>query len=494
MTKTHSPRPALRLAAPYRAWTPATVTCAAFGLALFASPSAPAWAHAGQPGHAHTSTSAMPEDTGILPRAQIPEAAVGDAWSRRTPTDTTDPTNPSKPRGNQAPSQVDDARPTDEPDAEGAAPPPHKPPRRNNAATAVDEVRPTKTHVDEPRGLSAMAKAQRPKLITAWHGFFRAVGEVVEDDPSGFIGKNDGFRVGNVRLGFSARYGDLDTFLSIEGAVARSQSFNDPNAELSVGLRDAFLGYKFSSLLSLRAGRFKTPYDLGELEPTGLRVFIDSPLESRGVEATRGFVTPGLSGGRQIGVMLFSDRLGLTKDGFDLGYVLALTNGFTGDRVFNDNDHFAGHARVTLHYADWLSVNGAGFIDRRTSGTLPNLFDDDVIGAEGSLQVAWSGLRVEGQFLFQHRDPVTAATGAYDAWGFHAQAAYLLFDALEPGYRFALLEPNSRVADDQVNEHTIGLTYYFDDIPLRLTANGTLAFEQRAVNNHRVAMMAQFIF
>jgi hypothetical protein len=45
-----------------------------------------------------------------------------------------------------------------------------------------------------------------------------------------------------------------------------------------------------------------------------------------------------------------------------------------------------------------------------------------------------------------------------------------------------------------VNEHTIGLTYYFDDIPLRLTANGTLAFEQRAVNNHRVAMMAQFIF
>jgi hypothetical protein len=491
MTKTHSPRLDPRPAAPRRAWAPATIACATLGLALAA---APASAHDGRPGHAHTSTSAMPEDTGVLPRAQIPEAAVGDAWSRRTPTDTTDPTNPSKPRGTQPPSQVDDARPVVEPEAEGSAPPPHKPPRRNNSASALDEARPTKTHVDEPRGLSAMAKAQRPKLITAWHGFFRAVGEVVEDDPSGFIGKNDGFRVGNVRLGFSARYGDLDTFLSIEGAVARSLSFNDPNAELSVGLRDAFLGYKFHEMLSLRAGRFKTPYDLGELEPTGLRVFIDSPLESRGVEATRGFVTPGLSGGRQIGVMLFSDRMGLSKDGFDLGYVLALTNGFTGDRVFNDNDHFAGHARLTLHYSDWLSLNGAGFIDRRTNGTLPNLFDDDVVGAEGSLQISWSGLRVEGQFLFQRRDPVTAATGAYDAWGFHAQAAYLLFDSLEPGYRFALLEPNSRVADDQVNEHTIGLTYYFDDIPLRLTANGTLAFEQRAVNNHRVAMMAQFIF
>jgi hypothetical protein len=253
------------------------------------------------------------------------------------------------------------------------------------------------------------------------------------------------------------------------------------------------MSYRFVPALSLRVGRFKAPYDLGELEPTGLRTFIDSPLESRGVEATRGFVTPGLAPGRQIGLMLFSDRVGLTEKGFDLGYAVAITNGFTGDRVFNDNDHFAGYGRVSLHFGDLVAINGAGFIDQRTTGTLPNLFDDQVVGAEGSLQVAWEGLRMEGQFLFQHHDPITASTGVYDTFGFHAQAAYLIW-RLEPAYRFALLEPNSRVADDQVNEHTLGLTYYFDELPLRLTVNGTLAFEQRSVNNHRIAAMAQFVF
>ena len=320
------------------------------------------------------------------------------------------------------------------------------------------------------------------------------VGELVQDDALLSIGRNDGFRLGNVRLGLRAAYNqDLYGYVSIDAAVAQVEDADDANADLAVGLRDAYLAYAFAPAAAVQLGRFKPPYDLGNLESTGARVFIDEPIESRGVLRTQGIEAPGMGPGRQIGLMLHAPRVGLSDDGFDHGYALAITNGDTGDRVFNDNDHFAGFARVSFLYGDVVTLSAGGFIDTRTSGRQPDLFEDRVIAAEGSLIVKIADLRVEGQFLLQHYDPLTAGTPAYFGFGAHAQWSYRLW-GFEPAYRFAWFEPNSEGTLDVVQEHTLALSYYLTDLPLRVSLNGTFAFEEREVDNHRAALLVQYSF
>lgn len=332
------------------------------------------------------------------------------------------------------------------------------------------------------------------RLTLEWGGYLRVVGELVQDDALLSIGRNDGFRLGNVRLGLRAAYNqDLYGYVSIDAAVAQVEDADDANADLAVGLRDAYLAYAFARSATVQLGRFKPPYDLGNLESTSARVFIDEPIESRGVLRTQGIEALGMGPGRQLGLMLHSPRVGLSEDGFDLGYALAITNGDTGDRVFNDNDHFAGFARVSFLYGDLVTLSAGGFIDTRTSGRQPDLFEDRVIAAEGSLIVKIADLRVEGQFLLQHNDPLTAGTPAYFGFGAHAQWSYRLW-GFEPAYRFAWFEPNSEGTLDVVQEHTLALSYYLTDLPLRVSLNGTFAFEEREVDNHRAALLVQYSF
>lgn len=430
-------------------------------------------AFAGSP--TKTSTPGLPEETGELPRAAMPEGGVERAWGygdARTPEAAVPPAVPGK----------DDM-------PEGSADRPIK--RPDSTPGATDEGHPI-PHIDLPLGIVPEVSGRRLKL--QFQGYLRMVAELVENDALPFIGRNDGFRVANARLGVKASYGsDLFAYVSMDGALTRSTEPNDPNAELAVGLRDAYMAFELSPMASIRLGRFKAPYDLGDLEATGSRVFIDSPVESRGVVATQGIQVEGMSVDRQLGLMIHSDRMGLSKDGFDLGYALAITNGKTGDRVLNDNDHFAGFARLMFHFGDLLTLNGGGFIDTRTTGQLPNLLNDQVIGVEGSLIFKIENLRVEGQFLYQRTTPETAQTAAYGAIGWHAGWSYRIW-GFEPGYRFAYYEPNDLVEQDVVMEHTLALSYFFEKFPLRLSVNGTFASEQRKVDNNRLAFLGQFSF
>ncbi len=381
-----------------------------------------------------TGTVAMPEDGGALPRAEMPGA-----------------------RPDSAPGS------TDEGQAPLAAP-----------ATPL------------PSGSSP--------LRLEWAGYVRVIGELVQDDDFLAIGRNDGFRLANARLGLRAAWGEnLYGYVSLDAAVAQVSDADDANAQMAVGVRDAYLAYAFGRAATVQIGRFKPPYDLEELAATESRILIDEAIESRGVLRTQGIEAIGMRPGRQIGLMIHAPRVGLDDHGFDLGYALAITNGNTGDRVFNDNDHFAGFARLSVLYSNVLAINVAGFIDTRTSGVQPDLFEDRIIGGEGSVVFALEGFRVEGQFLFQHDDPITAGTPSFDAFGWHAQWSYRIW-GFEPAYRFAWFEPNTNAELDQVNEHTVALSYYVDPMPLRLSLNGTFAFEEREVDNHRVALLVQYTF
>ncbi|MEQ9500365.1 MAG: porin [Deltaproteobacteria bacterium] len=334
-------------------------------------------------------------------------------------------------------------------------------------------------------------------MALRWNGYLRAVTEFIENDPrSTFIGRNDGFKLINARLGVRASKGNFFSYVSFDAAAGERERFNDPNVRFGMRLRDAYLAYDLSQYADVFAGRFKTPYDLASLKATGALTFIDRPVYSRGVLPGTGFEVEGMQQGRQLGVMVGKTRIGLSEDGFDIGYALALTNGNTGSLALNDNDRPALFGRVSGHYGDIATLNVGGFTDARTVGDLPDLFDEDVSGTEVSAHVHVFDFDLEAQLLFITTS-FDGARPSVNSLGLHAQWAYTIW-GVTFAYRFAWYEPNTTDLDDadQRTEHTIGVAYGLEGLPLTFILNGTVAGEQqgRQVDNNRLALLAQFIF
>lgn len=353
------------------------------------------------------------------------------------------------------------------------------------------------TNLIATSGAAADARLGASGIKLQWNGYLRTVAEFIENDPrSTFIGRNDGFKLINARLGLRASTGNFFSYVSFDAAAGAREQFNDTNADFAVRLRDAYMSYGLSRFADLFAGRFKAPYDLSALQATGALTFIDRPVESRGVLPGTGFELDGMTQGRQLGVMVSKSRIGLTEDGFDIGYALALTNGRTPGLALNDNDRPALFGRVSAYYSDWAVLNVAGFTDTRTVGELPDLFDEDVSGTEVSAVVRIDDLVLEAQFLFQSTS-FDGERPTVNTLGLHAQWAYTLW-GVTLAYRFAWYEPNTEDLDDadQRTEHTLGLSYGLEKIPLRFMLNGTVAGEQvgRKLDNNRLALLAQFLF
>jgi len=443
----------------------------------------------------------LPENSGELPRAATPEGGVDDGVDR---SGQEGGVKDDWRHGGTPPDELPASQPSSQPASQPSSRPskcPHAAYHDHGSAHGklAGCCKKGHGHGDCEKGKckSACKKGEKGKckkgLAHEWDGFFRLLAGISENDALPFVGRTDGFRLANVRLGFGARYDeDLFAYVSLDAAAQRGGA-NDLNTELAIDLRDAYFEYVLGPVVAIRAGRFKAPYDISELESTRERVFIDPPLESRGVSRTQGLETRGLSQGRQLGLMLHRDRLGLSEDGFDLGYGLAITNGRTDGLAFNDNDRPAGFARLSAHWSKYFTLNLGGFVDIRTVGTLPNLFDEEAKGAEGSLVLEIEDLRLEGQFLFVRTDFVTTGIESVSSMGWHAQWSYRLWD-FRVAYRYAWYDPNDRFEVDLVEEHTIGVDYFVKDLPLRFSANGTFAFEERELDNHRLDFLGQFIF
>lgn len=471
-----------------------------------------------------TSTGAarMPEDGGPLPRADMPQGGAGTdvRLPRAQPPAGGAGTDDALPRAQMPQGGVDDRAPKVAPDvapgvvpdgareaaADGSAHGPRVPTAGEErlaetpAETAAGRGRagPATQRVKGSFGDNAADIPGDKGVGVSWVGYVRMAAEATENDPrSTFVGRNDGFKLFNARLGLLANKGDFMGFISMEAAAGDRESFNDPNAVFAVRPRDAFLRYALSDLAHVTVGRFKAPYDISELENVAYRPFIDQSLESRGVLPTQGFETFGMSQGRQLGVMIHSDHLGLSDHGFDLGYAIALTNGRTMNLLFNDNDRLAAFARLTAFWGKVVQLNVAGFSDSRTVGVLPNLFDETVRGLEVSSVVAIAGLRLEAQLLLQNTTFDTTGLPDVNSIGWHAQWSYELWGFLV-GYRFAWYDPNTRDLEnaDRIMEHTIGVGYTLEELPVRILVNGTVVVEQegRRLDNNRLTAMAQYTF
>jgi hypothetical protein len=326
------------------------------------------------------------------------------------------------------------------------------------------------------------------------YGFLRLKGGVILDDPNvAFVGRNDGFVLQNARVGLAGGYGARLSFrLSADGAVDERVGANATEGVLRFALKDAYVDFEIVPALALRVVRFEPVFDLEEIVPYTERAFIDRALESRGVLATQGYETPGLTAGRSIGVAARSDRA-LALGAAALGYEVAVTNGNGEYESQNDNDRQAYSVALFGTWGRSL-IFVAGRQKSRTVGELPfRQTEHDLAGSAGA-RLALGPVEVAAQGIARHTTFPTTGGPAENSAGAHAQVAFAIGVGggarIAPGYRYAIYDPSDLIATDLVQEHTLGATLELVRVPLRLQLNYTHAAEQaqRALSNDRFEM------
>lgn len=370
------------------------------------------------------------------------------------------------------------------------------------AAAAAAPLAPAPAHAD--------GHDEANQFDLAINGYLRTVLGFVHDDATqtDFVGRNDGFKVGNARLIVSGSYRDLHFELGLDGAVDRRDGSNTATGEVKVSLKDAFVRYAPWSWLHLTVGQFKPPFDAEELTSTRSMLFIDRAVESRGVLGVEGRNVAGLSLDRQVGVMLSSDDLMLASVPLGLRYYVAVTDGTDANHPLNDNDSFAYTGRLEFLWSDHLVVGVGAHHNAQTLGEAPDLLNQTRFGLAADLSLDIAGVLLRGQFM-RFTTTVDDVEGEPEitAMGYHAQIGYELPWGFVPAYRFASYDPTSdfdagdpAVASqfdaDALMYHTVGLAWFAPGYPARLAFNYTLTVEEdaRELNNDRVDFLVQVEF
>jgi hypothetical protein len=335
---------------------------------------------------------------------------------------------------------------------------------------------------------------------------FVAIGD---DEKTDFIGLNDGFVLGNARLGVVGTVDDFSFRLQFDGAVDRRDARNTSTGEVKTELKDAWMAWSQGPWLNLQLGQFKPPYDAEEQRATTSMLFVSRALESRGVKGVEGVDVEGLSVDRQVGLLLRSDPIAFGGSGLGGSYALAMTNGTSANEPLNDNDALAFYGRLEFHYKDLVVLGAGAFLNDRTTGELADLIDERRVGVAADISVTVAGVVLQGQFMQTTSSfPDLTVQKSEVAQGFHLEVGYeFLSLGLVPAYRFAFLDPTSsfEVVDenlaaildrDELTHHTFGLTWNLPESPVRLQANYTLTLEDpaRVFNNDRLELLGQLVF
>ncbi|MBA3464712.1 MAG: hypothetical protein H0T46_32565 [Deltaproteobacteria bacterium] len=336
-----------------------------------------------------------------------------------------------------------------------------------------------------------------PAAKFSWEpfGYLRLQYLVVQNDPNvQFVGRDDGFELQNARFGVRGKLGDKMRFvMAIDGAVDERAQINTPEGKLKVGMRDAYVDVVLTGQVFARAGFFETLVD-PNLEGDNAREFVDKPIESRGMRATEGYQTEGLTPGRSLGAAVRMESEGtVTAPAF--GFELAVQNGADEYASNNDNDTPAvsASALVKLPNDGWVVASGR--FNRRTVGSLPFRQDeDDLQGTFGARFVA-GPVAIGGAAAFTRTMFPTTGGPAQNAYGAHAQLAVRI-DGKNPiaiGYRFGILDPSSLLLTDRVMEHTAGAVMAVPAYRMRVQLQATHVVEQaaRTLSNDRIQLAAE---
>ncbi|MBA3395439.1 MAG: hypothetical protein H0T89_22515 [Deltaproteobacteria bacterium] len=381
------------------------------------------------------------------------------------------------------------AKPGEKPDAEAET---VREPEPGDAAAAP--AVPPATRVPDDGAAAAPSEPVAPPPGFTWepYGYLRLQYVFSQNDPNvAFVGRDDGFELQNARVGVR---GKLDTraafVISFDGAVDERAQINVPEGKLRVGLRDAYVDLGVAGDIVVRAGFFHALVDPQSLIPDTSRAFADKPIESRGVRATEGFQTQGLTPGRSLGAAVRLDP-NVPASGVRMGFEIAVQNGADEYASNNDNDKPAVSASGLVRLAGDSHVVASVRYNPRTVGDLPFRQDETDLQAAGGAQLNLGPVALGAGGVFVRTTFSTTGGPTQNAFGAHAQAMVRVGDELAVGYRFGVLDPSSLILTDRVMEHTAGAVLGVPRYRMRLQLQGTHAVEQRALSNSRIQLAAE---
>ncbi len=334
-----------------------------------------------------------------------------------------------------------------------------------------------------------------PQFKLAPFGYLRMQYIAVQNDPNvASVGRDDGFELQNARFGVTGKLEDLAVFvLAIDGAVEERAQINTTQGKLRVGLRDAYADILAGFGLAVRGGFFHAWVDPESLEPDTSRQFVDHPIESRGMRATEGYETPGLTAGRSLGAALQLDPGPVGPGEIRPGFELAVQNGADEFSANNDNDKPAISVSgvVRLPRDSWVMA-GVRY-NPRTVGDLPALRNEDDYQAIAGLDLRLGVISLGGGIVYTYTTYPTTGGPSQTSYGGHAQALVTIPGAhpISLGYRFGILDPSSLITTDRVMEHTAGGEIDVPRYHMRVQLQLTHVVEQRSLENDRVQVAAE---
>ena len=339
---------------------------------------------------------------------------------------------------------------------------------------------------------------QPPAPAFTWEpfGYLRLQYIVVQNDPNvAFVGRDDGFELQNARFGIRGKLGDkMKYVMAIDGAVDERTQINVPEGKLKVGLKDAYVDTTLSGQVAARAGFFQTLVD-PNLDADTVRELVDRPIESRGMRATEGYQTAGLTPGRSLGAAIRLDPAPPTS-GAAVGFELAVQNGADEYASNNDNDTPAvsGTVLARLPHDSWIVASGR--FNRRTVGDLPFRQDEDDLQGTIGARIAGGPVAFGFGAVVQRTSYPTTGGPVQNSYGAHAQLAVKVGGAALPValfYRFGILDPSSLILTDRVMEHTAGAVMTVPAYRLRVQLQATHVVEEaaRTLSNDRVQLAAE---
>ncbi len=335
-------------------------------------------------------------------------------------------------------------------------------------------------------------------------GFLRLQYKAIQNDPNvEFVGRDDGFELQNARIGVRGTLGDSAAFVvSFDGAVDEREQINVPEGKLRVGLRDAYGDYFLSRTREtdgrikgeflVRAGFFQTWAEPQTQIVDVTREFVDRPIESRGIRATEGFQTQGLTPGRSLGAAIrLQPQIGLPA--VNGGFELAIQNGADEFSSNNDNDKPAVSLSGLLRFANDGHLVVAGRYNPRTVGELPFRQDETDLSGSAGFRVPAGPVAVGGGVVFIRTSFGTTGGPVQNAFGAHAQLTFRTGSEQLPltlGYRFGILDPSSLFVTDRVMEHTVGGVVGVPRYRMRVQLQLTHVIEQaaRELSNSRAQL------
>lgn len=294
------------------------------------------------------------------------------------------------------------------------------------------------------------------------------------------VGGNGGFRLADFRLG--AEFHPVEPFsvtASVELAAPVGNDADPLSGRKTVELRDAYATYAVCSGFNVRVGQMRPAYYAEMLLPDGAIPFVTRSVLANGLTPPDGYSRAPLAPDRQLGLQLFSKRLGRE---FGVRYAVGVFNGNGMNQLFNDNNAVEPLARIEVDWQEHLTLGLNALYNVRTEGVRPNRLSSNQFGYGADVEVHGYGFSGLVGLLGRNTSFSYAGLTPEDAFGAMGQVRYFHQDTgLEVAARVAWYEPSTAQVQDQLIELAAMVGWKPFKLPFRVLAQYTHREEEQGV-------------